>query len=53
MNTNKPKPKRGRPTIGSRAMTNSERQQRYRQRVCQEAHELLRQLRTNEPEKSH
>jgi hypothetical protein len=34
--------KMGRPAIGKRAMTNSERQQRYRDRIKREAHELVK-----------
>lgn len=36
--------KMGRPTIGLRAMTPSERQQRYRDRIKREAISLLKQL---------
>lgn len=35
---------RGRPPIGAQAMTNGQRQQRYRQRVAQEAISLLKQI---------
>lgn len=34
----------GRPTIGKQAMTNAERQKRWRERIKQEAVSLLRQL---------
>ena len=34
----------GRPTIGPRAMTNAERQQRWRDRVRADAHKLLKEL---------
>jgi hypothetical protein len=36
--------KMGRPTIGKRAMTPSERQQRYRDRIKREAHEMLKSI---------
>ena len=36
--------KMGRPTVGSRAMTNRERQQRWRDRVKADAQALLKQL---------
>jgi len=36
--------KMGRPTIGKRAMTASERQQRYRDRIKREAQALLQQV---------
>ena len=34
--------KMGRPSIGKRAMTPAERQQRYRDRIKREAHELVK-----------
>lgn len=37
----KVKKKMGRPTIGLRAMTSAERQQRYRDRILREAQALL------------
>jgi hypothetical protein len=40
--------KMGRPSIGKRAMTSAERQQRYRDRIQREAHELVRMLKQNE-----
>jgi len=52
MNTNKPKPKRGRPTIGSRAMTPAQRQQRYRARIKKEAYNLLAEIGKIEPKNS-
>ena len=36
--------KMGRPSIGKRAMTPSERQQRYRDRIKREAQALLKQV---------
>ena len=38
------KKKMGRPSIGKRAMTSSERQQRYRDRIQREAVALLKQV---------
>ena len=40
----KPQKKMGRPTVGTRAMTNRERQQRWRDRVKAEAQALLQQV---------
>lgn len=40
----KAKKKIGRPTVYKVAMSNAERQQRYRDRVKREAHEMLKQL---------
>jgi hypothetical protein len=44
METNKQPKKIGRPTVGKRAMTNAERQQRWRDRVRADAARLLQQL---------
>lgn len=44
METNKQQKKMGRPPIFKRAMTNRERQQRWRDRVRAEAQALLKQL---------
>lgn len=52
MNTNKPKPKRGRPTIGQGAMTPAQRQARYRAKIRQEAHNLLAEIGKIEPKNS-
>lgn len=38
------KPKMGRPTVYKQAMTQAERQQRYRDRIKREADELLKQV---------
>jgi len=44
MEIKKPKKKMGRPTVYSKAMTNAERQKRWRERVKREAHELVLRL---------
>ena len=44
------KKKLGRPPINKRAMTPAERQQRYRDRIKQEAHEMLKQLKAAQNE---
>jgi len=36
--------KLGRPPINKRAMTSAERQQRYRDRIKREAHEMLKRI---------
>lgn len=41
---NKQPKKMGRPTVGTVAMTNAQRQQRWRDRVKADAHKLLQQL---------
>jgi hypothetical protein len=40
--------KMGRPSIGKRAMTSAERQQRYRDRIKREAHELVRMMKQSD-----
>jgi len=52
MTKTEPKPKRGRPTIGSCAMTPAQRQQRYRARIKKEAHNLLAEIGKIEPKNS-
>lgn len=43
-----PKSRRGRPKLGSRPLTPAEKQARYRERIRQEAHELLRAIRNDQ-----
>lgn len=42
------KPSRGRPKLGSRPLTPAEKQARYRERIRQETHELLRAIRNDQ-----